>query len=221
MCGIFAFINGSSKLDEKSLYESYMKVSYRGPDESNFLKLNDNTFFGFHRLSIMDLSNSGSQPMYLSDNPSVTLICNGEIYNYLEIAERYNFEMESGSDSEVILHLYKIMPFALISSMGIIISSTDIILLGLIESNQAVSLYRVGLMFGSFISVALSVATILFIPLISKEGSISASLKKKSINSARFCALLGSLLLIFYFFFPLNPVYVYKKNKQMHILQQY
>mgnify|MGYP001395732282 CR=1 FL=1 len=107
MCGIFSYF-GKTNEDLKSFSK---KISYRGPDSSNLVSLSDNVVLGFHRLSIMDLSDSGNQPMSLSDNPDVTLICNGEIYNYRDIIDSYNISVESKSDCEVILHLYKIIPF--------------------------------------------------------------------------------------------------------------
>ena len=59
----------------------------------------------------MDTSSLGNQPMSLKNNESVTLICNGEIYNYRDIVDSYGFKTESKSDSEVILHLYNEVPF--------------------------------------------------------------------------------------------------------------
>ena len=112
MCGIFAFVGSSVDAEfEASIKEASNKISYRGPDEFRFERVSDNILFGFHRLSIMDLSTGGSQPMRSPYNNNITLICNGEIYNYAELAEKYNFNMRSNSDCEVILHLYDKMPF--------------------------------------------------------------------------------------------------------------
>ena len=60
---------------------------------------------GFHRLSIMDKSILGNQPFQYHN---ITLICNGEIFNYNEIIEEYDFKCFSKSDCEVILHLYEL-----------------------------------------------------------------------------------------------------------------
>lgn len=60
--------------------------------------------FGFQRLRINDTSEGGDQPLVRG---GVSVICNGEIYNYLDIKEKYGFEFESGSDCEILLHLYE------------------------------------------------------------------------------------------------------------------
>jgi asparagine synthase (glutamine-hydrolysing) len=59
---------------------------------------------GFQRLSIVDLSENGDQPFSTSN---ATLICNGEIYNSKFLTDKYNLPVKSGSDCEVILHLYE------------------------------------------------------------------------------------------------------------------
>jgi asparagine synthase (glutamine-hydrolysing) len=64
-----------------------------------------NLFYGFHRLKIMDVSDAGMQPMQLDDH--LFLMCNGEIYNHHKLTEKYKFDVKSGSDCEVILHLYR------------------------------------------------------------------------------------------------------------------
>jgi asparagine synthase (glutamine-hydrolysing) len=74
----------------------------------NHTKTPINIFMGFHRLSINDLSENGNQP-FISDN--VILICNGEIYNYKQLASDYNIKLKSNSDCEVILQLYKLIGF--------------------------------------------------------------------------------------------------------------
>ena len=109
MCGIWAFLlkNGLTSVD---LYKAFMKIQNRGPDRSNFMQINNN-FIGFHRLAIMDKSVKGDQPFIYVDNRQTTnstyMICNGEIYNYKEIIAKEGFTMNSSSDCEVILFLYK------------------------------------------------------------------------------------------------------------------
>uniref|UniRef100_A0A6C0IAW0 asparagine synthase (glutamine-hydrolyzing) n=1 Tax=viral metagenome TaxID=1070528 RepID=A0A6C0IAW0_9ZZZZ len=101
MCGIFAYIGNS--IDHDRIKESFDQIKSRGPDHSALIKIN-NIHFGFHRLSINDLSPLGNQPLSL-DN--LTLICNGEIYNYHQLKSEFNFQTSSQSDCEIILHLYK------------------------------------------------------------------------------------------------------------------
>ena len=112
MCGIWALFekNNMHKNYEQHLYSSFMNIKNRGPDRSVFNELSDpiNIKLGFHRLSIMDISSKGDQPFKFDDGKrTVYLICNGEIYNYLELIEKYQLTPVSGSDCEVIILLYK------------------------------------------------------------------------------------------------------------------
>lgn len=100
MCGIFAIIGKGLKHTE---LQGFFSLKKRGPESTQIVS-NNEFVFGFHRLKIHDLSNNGNQPLEL-DN--LLLICNGEIYNYEKLAEKYNFKLHSDSDCEIILHLYK------------------------------------------------------------------------------------------------------------------
>jgi asparagine synthase (glutamine-hydrolysing) len=100
MCGIFAFFG---QVDIPILMEWFNKIRHRGPDNTHTL-ITDNIFFGFHRLSIIGLNSISDQPMTIED---VTLCCNGEIYNYKELAERHEFKLQTYSDCEIIIHLYQ------------------------------------------------------------------------------------------------------------------
>ena len=55
----------------------------------------------------MGISVKGNQPLYHPTEKNISLICNGEIYNYKILAEKYGFILETGSDCEIILHMYK------------------------------------------------------------------------------------------------------------------
>ena len=107
MCGIFSY--SGNKYNWSDLTDAFDLISYRGPDNTHHKKIGTDIFFGFHRLAIMGISNSGDQPMKHPDDKSLTLICNGEIYNYLELANKYSFDLKTGSDSEIILQMYKKM----------------------------------------------------------------------------------------------------------------
>lgn len=63
-----------------------------------------NVIFGFQRLRINDMSEAADQPL---TRGKVSVICNGEIYNFAELKEKYGFKFESGTDCEVLLHLYE------------------------------------------------------------------------------------------------------------------
>ncbi|HEV9036672.1 MAG TPA: asparagine synthase (glutamine-hydrolyzing) [Puia sp.] len=83
------------------------KLIHRGPDAGETL-LFDNVALGFRRLSIIGLDN-GMQPIHNEDG-SIVLICNGEIFNYIELRQqlqRRGHTFRTASDVEVILHLYE------------------------------------------------------------------------------------------------------------------
>ena len=105
MCGIFAY--KGDKYNWGKLKESVDLISYRGPDNSRYDNISNDVLFAFHRLAIMGVTISGDQPMKHPNDESLTLICNGEIYNYKDLAERYGFNLTTGSDCEIILYLYQ------------------------------------------------------------------------------------------------------------------
>ncbi len=102
MCG---FVGGTDKdWDYRSALKS---ISHRGPD-SEKISLEGKIKVGFKRLSIIDLSEDASQPMYSRDK-SVWLVFNGEIYGYHKIRkelERLGQKFYTNSDTEVILNAY-------------------------------------------------------------------------------------------------------------------
>ena len=104
MCGIFAYIG--NQIDPKILEDAFLKTSKRGPDNNILKSITQNLVFGFHRLSIMDVSFKGNQPIY-HPNKHYCLICNGEIYNYKQLIEDNNISTSSNSDCEIILYLYE------------------------------------------------------------------------------------------------------------------
>lgn len=69
------------------------------------------TFFhGYHRMAINDLSFNGDQPFELYDKQNMgftRLLCNGELYNHKQLQQKYKFNLQSKSDVEIILHMYK------------------------------------------------------------------------------------------------------------------
>ena len=105
MCGIFSYKGRSYNWQD--LQDAFSLISYRGPDNSQHNTIADDVLFAFHRLAIMGTTKSGDQPMKHPQDESLTLICNGEIYNYKDLAEKYNFNLETGSDCEIILCMYR------------------------------------------------------------------------------------------------------------------
>ena len=84
-----------------------MKCKKRGPDNTVTRTIDQNKFLMFHRLKINDISELGNQPIVHPEDFNITVICNGEIYNWKELADKNNFKTRSTSDCEIIVHMYK------------------------------------------------------------------------------------------------------------------
>src|SRR6187397_2565439 len=83
-------------------------IAHRGPDDAGHL-VSDNVALGHRRLSIIDLSPAGHQPMSNQDG-SVWIVFNGEVYNFAELRpelEKLGYTFQSRTDTEVILHAYE------------------------------------------------------------------------------------------------------------------
>jgi asparagine synthase (glutamine-hydrolysing) len=111
MCGIFYYESIGRGSDKRipitmlqTLQQNFAKISHRGPDNSRFI-VNGHRCIGFHRLAINGLTSTGDQPFAFDD---CELICNGEIYNYKKLIHKHGFDCVSGSDCEVIVHLYRV-----------------------------------------------------------------------------------------------------------------
>ena len=106
MCGIAGIFGKGYKLEK---VESMTRLQHhRGPDGSGtFVSAGGRAGLGHNRLSIIDLSSAGDQPMASSDG-RFTLILNGEIYNYLELRGELDgkYPFRSKSDTEVLLAAY-------------------------------------------------------------------------------------------------------------------
>ena len=111
MCGIFALLNYDyyKVEDDSFVIEQFEKGKARGPEYSTLRLVGLKVVFGFHRLAINGLNEESNQPLVKNQ---ITLICNGEIYNYKEL---YHYMSQQGepivpktdSDCEVILWLYE------------------------------------------------------------------------------------------------------------------
>ncbi|MEQ8910214.1 MAG: asparagine synthase (glutamine-hydrolyzing) [Vicingaceae bacterium] len=111
MCGINGIYNVSSQvLQEPKQLVSKMnaQIAHRGPDDEGYWSNREhNLHFGHQRLSILDLSASGHQPMQFKQGEDC-LVYNGEIYNYRELIISEGLtELSSKTDTEVLLHLLK------------------------------------------------------------------------------------------------------------------
>ena len=109
MCGIVAVV-GNWGHDAAAEAAALRALVHRGPDTSGEWRSSDRSvWLGHRRLSIVDLSDAGRQPMHNEDE-TIWLVCNGEIYNYPDLRarlERSGHTFLSHSDNEVILHAYE------------------------------------------------------------------------------------------------------------------
>jgi len=107
MCGITTLINLNKESVEESLLKSMNDlIAHRGPDDDGFYTF-QNVGLGHRRLSIIDLSLDGHQPMKCLDK--YVIIFNGEIYNYLEIRIELialGYQFKTKTDTEVIVSAY-------------------------------------------------------------------------------------------------------------------
>jgi asparagine synthase (glutamine-hydrolysing) len=107
MCGIAGIIDISGKaVTQKEIKEMTDVIVHRGPDGEGFF-MEDNFALGHRRLSIIDLSIAANQPMHF--NKSLTIVFNGEIYNYIELRnelQKFDYTFNTSSDTEVILAAY-------------------------------------------------------------------------------------------------------------------
>ena len=110
MCGIAGFIDFTNSSSEQTLRRCTDVLNHRGPDGSGyeFFQLeNSQVGLGHRRLSIIDLSDAGRQPMWYKH---WCIIFNGEMYNYAEVKEdlaRLGHTFVSHSDTEVVLHAWE------------------------------------------------------------------------------------------------------------------
>ncbi len=108
MCGVAGIINLNNNKASSEMMEAMMlKIKHRGPnDEGTYA--DNNVIIGQVRLSIIDLSSCGHQPMFSSDK-RYAIVFNGEIYNYIELREELKdkYAFTTATDTEVILAAYK------------------------------------------------------------------------------------------------------------------
>ena len=104
MCGIAGYVGRGS---HDALTHMIDAVHHRGPDDAG-LFIKQHIGLGHKRLSILDVSASGQQPMSNEDG-TVHLVFNGEIYNYQSLKEQLKQEhvFTSNTDTEIIIHLYE------------------------------------------------------------------------------------------------------------------
>ena len=110
MCGISGIINqDNSRVDSSDIERMNNLIIHRGPDSEGYF-FDGNLALAHRRLSILDLSSDGNQPMKFSGkNGEYVIVFNGEIYNYIELKDeldKFGYRFKSNSDTEVILACY-------------------------------------------------------------------------------------------------------------------
>jgi asparagine synthase (glutamine-hydrolysing) len=110
MCGIAGHVNWAGTRDSNVVRELVARLRHRGPDDAGTWSSPDgNCTLGHARLSILDLSSAGHQPM-IDPYTGNAIAFNGEIYNFAQLrrdCERDGERFRSGTDTEVILALYR------------------------------------------------------------------------------------------------------------------
>lgn len=106
MCGIGGKLQFDAKPDPEIARRMNDCMDHRGPDAEG-VYANGPAVLAHRRLSILDLSDAGRQPMSNADG-TVHVVFNGEIYNYRELRGKvYHYDFRSETDTEVLLHLYE------------------------------------------------------------------------------------------------------------------
>ncbi len=106
MCGIAGIIANNAENYTEELNRMTDAIAHRGPDAAHH-EFYENAALGHRRLSIIDLSEGGKQPMF-SDTRNECIVLNGEIYGYQEIkAQHSEYRYNGSSDTEVILAMYQ------------------------------------------------------------------------------------------------------------------
>jgi len=112
MCGIYGYLSPTGTIDPTILRRMGHPLKHRGPDDEGEVILDSSEVsvgLGHKRLSIIDLSPAGKQPM-ANEDETIWITFNGEIYNFREIRkelEGKGHKFRSHSDTEVIVHLYE------------------------------------------------------------------------------------------------------------------
>lgn len=106
MCGIAGIITKNARNYSHELQKMTDAIAHRGPDSAHH-EFYENATLGHRRLSIIDLSENGKQPMF-SNTKNECIVLNGEIYGYQTIKKQHSeYPYRGGSDTEVILAMYQ------------------------------------------------------------------------------------------------------------------
>ena len=102
MCGIFQILNFTDNVD--CVKTGFKNGQHRGPDHSIMSMDQELRFIqGFHRLAINGINAKSNQPIEIN---GVQVICNGQIYNHKQLQKEFQWNKETDSDCEAIIHCY-------------------------------------------------------------------------------------------------------------------
>jgi asparagine synthase (glutamine-hydrolysing) len=111
ICGVWEYGAANGRIDMALVERMRDTMPHRGPDDTGAKILDAGRLaMGFRRLSIVDLSPAGNQPMSGCAEHNVWIVFNGEIYNHAELRkglEQRGHKYSSRTDTETILHLYE------------------------------------------------------------------------------------------------------------------
>ena len=111
MCGIVGVASVGPVNEREWLAVGSASLGHRGPDDcGEWWSTDGRVGLGHRRLSILDLSDAGHQPMH-DDHKSISITFNGEIYNFVELRQelqKFGISFRSGTDTEVVLGAYRV-----------------------------------------------------------------------------------------------------------------
>lgn len=119
MCGILGHISTTQTIDQNIFGQMLSTLEHRGPDDSGtFYSQNKKIALGHTRLSFLDLSPSGKQPL-CNPEKNIWISFNGEIYNFLEVKEelKNQYQFVTQSDTEVLIAAYQTWGIQFISKL--------------------------------------------------------------------------------------------------------
>ena len=120
MCGIYGQLFKDGEIHKDQFYSNLQMLQHRGPDAEGLWFSPDNrSALSFKRLSILDLSEAGNQPM-IDDSGQYVIVFNGEIYNHLSLREELKelgHDFHSTTDTEVLLKSFIEWPDAFLSKI--------------------------------------------------------------------------------------------------------
>jgi len=102
MCGFLVY--PGNDIPYEDIVKEFEKIKFRGPDKTETV-YDNNGFIGFHRLSIMDLTDKGMQPFIYK---GLRVVCNGELYGFKEQEKEFKgeYNFTSASDCELLIPMY-------------------------------------------------------------------------------------------------------------------